>query len=265
MSMAVGIIIAAGKGTRMGRLTRDKPKCMLPVAGRPLIHHTIDRLREAGCGKIVVVAGYKSDCLSVPDCIIAENPDYASNNILHSLLCVREYLSGEVVCSYSDIWLEPEILADLCASPGNIVAAVDVDWEPYYAGRSDHPLSKAENAFLGADDSVRRIGKHLTPTAAGDLRCGEFLGLWRMSAAGTRRFVERFDQLDAKLAPSAPFQNAAAWRLAYITDLFQDLIDQGAPIMSSITRRRWAELDTAQDYERLAEIAQRQWLSSYTG
>ncbi len=42
-----GIIIAAGRGSRMDPVAKRIPKCLLPVAGRPLIEHTIDRLRPA--------------------------------------------------------------------------------------------------------------------------------------------------------------------------------------------------------------------------
>ena len=42
------MIFAAGFGTRMGELTRSTPKPMLPLAGRPMIDHAIDLVRNAG-------------------------------------------------------------------------------------------------------------------------------------------------------------------------------------------------------------------------
>jgi N-acetyl-alpha-D-muramate 1-phosphate uridylyltransferase len=47
------MIFAAGFGTRMGALTADRPKPMIPVAGRPLIDHALD-LARAGLDRIVV-------------------------------------------------------------------------------------------------------------------------------------------------------------------------------------------------------------------
>jgi L-glutamine-phosphate cytidylyltransferase len=258
--MTVGIIIAAGRGLRMGPLTEEIPKCMLTIGGRPLLHHTIDRLRGAGCKEIVVIVGYKAEKISAPGCTIVENLMFDSNNILHSLMCAQDHLTDDVVCTYSDIWLEPEVVSELCKVDGDIVAAVDVDWQPYYEDRSDHPLAEAENAFFDGKNLISSIGKHLVPEDAIDLQCGEFLGLWRMNRAGAKQFVRLFEELDETLSAHSPFQNAKEWQKAYITDIFQEWIDRGGVLSTSLTRRQWAELDTRQDIERLPQIAERQHL-----
>ena len=55
------VILAAGEGTRMRPLTESVPKPMLPVAGKPLLGHTVDGAMEAGASRIVIVVGYKSE------------------------------------------------------------------------------------------------------------------------------------------------------------------------------------------------------------
>ena len=57
------MIFAAGFGTRMGPLTRDLPKPMVPLAGRPMIDHAIDLLRGAGINRIVANVHYLADKL----------------------------------------------------------------------------------------------------------------------------------------------------------------------------------------------------------
>lgn len=58
------MIFAAGLGTRMGALTRDLPKPLVPLAGRPMIDHAIELARAAGLRKIVANLHYKSDLLA---------------------------------------------------------------------------------------------------------------------------------------------------------------------------------------------------------
>ena len=55
------MLFAAGFGTRMGALTADRPKPLIPVAGRPLIDHALDLAGQAGIGRVVVNVHYKGD------------------------------------------------------------------------------------------------------------------------------------------------------------------------------------------------------------
>ncbi|WP_135450074.1 MULTISPECIES: nucleotidyltransferase family protein [Tabrizicola] len=55
------MIFAAGFGTRMGALTADRPKPLIPVAGRALIDHALETARGAGADRIVVNTHYRAD------------------------------------------------------------------------------------------------------------------------------------------------------------------------------------------------------------
>lgn len=58
MTPAVGVILAAGRGTRM---KSDLPKVLCQAGGKPLVKYVIDSLREAGVGRLVAVVGYRED------------------------------------------------------------------------------------------------------------------------------------------------------------------------------------------------------------
>jgi D-glycero-alpha-D-manno-heptose 1-phosphate guanylyltransferase len=52
------IVLCGGLGTRLGLLTKDMPKPLLMVAGKPFIAHVLDRLTQAGISGFVLAAGF---------------------------------------------------------------------------------------------------------------------------------------------------------------------------------------------------------------
>ncbi len=59
-----GVILAAGRGSRLGALTSDRTKAMLPVLGKPIMVRVMDRMREAGITRFVVVIGAQEGSLA---------------------------------------------------------------------------------------------------------------------------------------------------------------------------------------------------------
>ena len=61
MSIDAAVVLAAGEGTRLRPLTRNRPKPMLPAADRPILDHVLDALVDAGVEDLHLVVGYKRD------------------------------------------------------------------------------------------------------------------------------------------------------------------------------------------------------------
>ena len=79
------MIFAAGLGTRMGALTRDRPKPLIEVAGRPLIDHALALVRDAGIARVVVNAHAHAGQLRAhlarvaPDALVSDEPRAAGD------------------------------------------------------------------------------------------------------------------------------------------------------------------------------------------
>jgi UDP-N-acetylglucosamine diphosphorylase/glucosamine-1-phosphate N-acetyltransferase len=63
MPIKTAIVPAAGEGTRLRPLTLTRSKHMIPVAGKPFIHHVLEQVAEAGIKKAVIVVGYRQDLI----------------------------------------------------------------------------------------------------------------------------------------------------------------------------------------------------------
>ena len=61
MSVTTAVVLAAGEGTRLRPLTRNRPKPMLPAATRPILEHVLDALVDAGMERLVLVVGYRRE------------------------------------------------------------------------------------------------------------------------------------------------------------------------------------------------------------
>jgi len=61
MSDVTAVVLCGGRGSRMGSLTLDLPKPLLPVRGRPILHYILGMLRQRGIGRVVLPIGYKGE------------------------------------------------------------------------------------------------------------------------------------------------------------------------------------------------------------
>lgn len=243
------IIIAAGMGSRLIPLTNDKPKCMLELKGKTLLECQIDALRASGIDRIAVIKGYKKERINYPGLIYYINDNYQNNNILHSLFYAEKEMDDEFIAVYSDIFYTKDIVKRLLDNKEDVSIVADIDWRGYYQGRTDHSISEAENVIFDADNNVVKIGKILPNK---DDVHGEFIGMMKCTKKGALVFKRYFHRLK-QIYSGKPFQKASIFGKAYLTDIFQDMVDFGVRINCVIIEKGWAEIDTVQDYERISK------------
>lgn len=143
------VVLCGGQGTRLGNLVADVPKPMLPVAGRPVLDHAIDRLCEAGITDIVLAAGYKADVIRAHYAVSRPGVRirvFEEAIPLGTAGCVRELLSElaeQFVVLYGDVFIDfdfgellrahsPDALATL------LVRASDHPWDSDLIAADSH-------------------------------------------------------------------------------------------------------------------------------
>lgn len=261
------ILIAAGRGKRLGSHTDEVPKSMVDVGARPILGWVWKAFEQAGIEELVVIRGYRGDVLEsfvrelVPRAIFVDNTEWQTNNVLLSLAYARAFLDQPCLVSYSDIIFTPQVARAAVESTSEIGLVIDREFRSIYTGRTEHPLEEGEVSDLMPDGTVARVGKRALPPADA---IGEFIGLMRLGPRGVAIIANTLDRLAKDYAgrDDQPFQRAASYRNAYLTDLLQLLIDSGIKIDPILIEGQWREIDTGQDLDRardLVESSPKEW------
>ncbi len=245
------IILAAGKGTRLGYLTKNKPKCMINVAGIPLLKYQIETLKSCNINNINIITGYLSSMVKFPNTKIYLNKDYATTNMVSTLFTAKEEINDEsdVVISYGDIIYSREILAQLIKSDKPISIAIDTKWRDYWSQRMANPLDDAETLKIDRNGQLKEIGN--IPKSYSDIE-GQYMGLIKVKAKYFPLMYEEWIKMDKNIQ-----YNGQNFENMYMTSFIQYLIDIGWNIFPVKVKNKWAEIDTKSDV-----VVAEKWLRS---
>ena len=128
------VILAAGMGKRLGKLTKGNTKCMIEVGGETLISRLLRQLDKHSLSKIILVVGYKAQelkdylaTLQVQTPIeFVENTVYDKTNNIYSLYLAKDYLTTEDTLLFeSDLIMEDAVISKLIEHPYPDLALVD--------------------------------------------------------------------------------------------------------------------------------------------
>ena len=255
------ILIAAGRGKRLGTNTDEVPKCLVPVGAQPILGWVWKALSSVGVEELVVIRGYRGDVLEqfvrdlVPKVTFVDNAEWQTNNVLLSMAKARRYFDAPTYVTYSDIIFTPAVARAAAESTAEIGLVIDRDFRSIYEGRTEHPLDEGEVSDLMPDGSVARVGKRALPPAEA---IGEYIGLARLGERGAAAVGNTIDALLSKFAgrEEEPFMRAAAFRNAYQTDLWQTMIDSGIRIDPVLIDGQWREIDTGQDLANARQLVE---------
>jgi choline kinase len=231
------LILAAGRGSRMRHLGDERPKCLVELAGRPLLERQMAALRRGGCTEIGVVRGYRGEMLDRPGLHGFSNDRWAETNMVSSLACAASWLrEGAVIVSYADIFYRAALVRGLAEAPGDLVIAYDRKWRELWTRRFADPLADAETFRLDSTGRLLEIGGKTTRIE--DIQ-GQYMGLVKFTPAAWRAV----EALRATLEP--PVRDKLD-----MTGMLRRLIAAGTlPISTYATDGQWGETDNPGDVE----------------
>jgi phosphoenolpyruvate phosphomutase len=226
------VILAASRGKGLEAVTTDRPKVMLPIAGKPLLRWLIDSFKKESINDITVVGGYRVDAIDPAGIRLVVNERYAQTGELASLACALDALESDTVISYGDLLFRRYVLRDLVDSKADF--SVVVDSSPTgasnrtvrdfaYCSRSD------DRGLFGTQVLLKRISGGADtprePAASHDAPQGRWIGMLNVShqgliklkaVLGELRTRPDFDTLDMPALLNALIADGAAIEVLYV-------------------------------------------------
>ena len=183
------LILAAGVSRRLYPHTYDKPKCLLEVNNKPIIHYQLDALKALNIKDIIIVVGYHREMLienvrhNFPDMNFhfLINHHYFETNTAYSVLIAKNHINSDLILMNADVVYPISLLSDVFSSEYKNVLAVDIK----ICGKEEVKV------IDGGSNKVVAIGKDLIE----DQCLGEFIGVAKLSKNFTSDFMDSLERL----------------------------------------------------------------------
>lgn len=229
------IILAAGRGSRLGSLTDQRPKALVEFNQIPLIERTVRTLRAAGVSEIGIVAGYRSEMLAAYADRLFINPLWSTTGIRQSLSAAQEWLASEpCVVSYGDIFYSPALVRDLMHKDEDIDLGYDPHAVALWQQRFDNPLDDMER-FIIDNGRICQIGYRADSL---EQIQGQYMGLFKLTPAGWQALNAQLSGLTAEERDQVD-----------MTSLFSRAIEAGVRVAGTPTLAPWGEIDCPSDVQ----------------
>jgi len=239
------IFIAAGEGLRLENITKDLPKPLVNVNGKSIIERQISLLRKNNVNDIVITTGYKKEKFTFKNIEYVHNPNFREQEQTGSLMVARSKIVGDVLIMFGDILFDEIILQQILDSKGDIVIAVDKNWEKSYEERHDNPKSEADKVLIKDDKVIQISAKNIEVNDDNDV--GELLGLIKLSMKGSKILIDQYEKLEN--SHIGKFHDAVSFKKAKFVDMLQELLSSGIVITPVSIKGKWCEIDTKHDLE----------------
>jgi phosphoenolpyruvate phosphomutase len=252
------VVLAASRGQGLESLTTDRPKVMLPIAGKPLLRWLVDSFKKENIHDITVVGGYCADAIDTTGIRLVVNERHARTGELASLACALDALESETVISYGDLLYRSYVLRNLVDSQADF--AVIVDSSP--AGASNRTVR--DFACCSRSDDRGLFGtpvllQHITSAPPAKREAfeaavepdpvhGRWIGLLKVSDRG----LAKLKSVLAAMRTRADFDTLD------VPALLNALIADGAAIEVLYVHGHWRGVNDLEEFHRAVDFAHEQ-------
>ena len=241
------IVLAASRGQGLDELTRDRPKVMIPVAGKTVIRRLLDKFKAQGIKDITVVAGYQAEAIDEPGVNLVVNEAWSSTSELASLYCAIEDLTEDTVILYGDLLFRTYILNNLLDWDAPLLAVVDSSpLEQVKGNTNDLAYCSAadDRAMYQQKVSLKQVSAERDWN--GEHPNGRWIGMLRICGEGKEKVSAALRHLQTR----PDFHQLA------MPDLINFLIENGdAPQVQYVTGH-WMDINNLEDLQRAGDFAQ---------
>jgi L-glutamine-phosphate cytidylyltransferase len=234
------VVLAAGRGSRLGALTDTVPKCLLPLAGQPVLAWTVAALRRAGISRIRVIGGWQADALAAHGVDVAVNPRWNETSMLRSLQVADDWLrAAPTLVVYGDGAYSADVIEHTLRAPAaDILVPGDRRWHELWSLRFDDPLDDAE-CWQHTGHRLQAIGGR--PRDLDEVQA-QFMGLVRLSTRGWQCISDAISRWELE-------SGAAAVDRLDMTAALARLLGEGQPLHCELLDGGWVEIDSLRDLQ----------------
>ncbi len=238
------IILAAGRGSRMGNKTETLPKCLTKLWGKTLLEWQLKAIREAGINEIAIVTGYHSEQIKEVGTKYFHNAEWEVTNMFVSLTKAQEWLENdECIVSYSDVFYDKDAILSLIKVDTDIAITSYTDFLPLWEKRFKNPLDDIETFKMNSDYELIEIGNKANSLAEIE---GQYMGLLKFTPKGWQSILDKIKNY--KLKPIAKLD---------ITSMLSYMIANDVQVKVCPYSGVWLEVDNQKDlslYENMKKI-----------
>ena len=243
-----GIILAAGRGSRMKSLTDEHPKCMVRLDGKMLLEWQEAALRNADVEDLVVIGGYNIDKFPSSFKTLCNERWYETNMVSTLMVADDILLHNTTIVSYSDIVYSSAHVQKLIASKGDICITYDSLWYELWSKRFENPLLDAET-FVAKDNMLHSIGSKTTSIE--DIQ-GQYMGLLKFTPKGWKQTKEVLDTMEPEATDKLD-----------MTSLLSMLLQHNIPIDAVEVQGKWCEVDSDEDLNLYIQLMRGDWVHNW--